>query len=307
VGGKYTLTAFIAIALADYGGSSPAALNSAVQYLVDNMTTVWDDAYALAVTSLALARINNPACDDVLTRLLEIAIKDGYGMHWQPHDIETTAYVALAMIEREMAQANEAIKWLSLQQNGQGGFGHTQDTVMALKALMTAARAQTRNVNLELTATASDGAVVAQFTVDSSNFDVLQIAKIDAGADIVLRASGSGEVLLDLTVHPVGYSAIAIFVVAYLVVMAEEFTHLRKSKPVLLAAGIIWGLIGWVYAGHGLTHAAEEAVRRATDSVDFANSSGECFERKWSVLTLAAIEHQAGNRDRALTHVRGAE
>lgn len=74
-------------------------------------------------------------------------------------------------------------------------------------------------------------------------------------------ASGSGEVALDLTVHPVGYSAIAIFVVAYLVVMAEEFTHLRKSKPVLLAAGIIWGLIGWVYAGHGLTHAAEEAVR----------------------------------------------
>jgi CD109 antigen len=198
VGGKYTLTAFIAIALADYDGGSPAALNSAVQYLVDNMTTVWDDAYALAVTSLALARIDNPACDEVLTRLLEIAIQDGEGIHWQPHDIETTAYVALAMIEREMAQANEAIKWLSLQQNGQGGFGHTQDTVMALKALMTAARAQTRNVNLKLTAAGSDGAVVAQFTVDSSNFDVLQIAEIPVGSGIVLKAEGSGEVRYQL-------------------------------------------------------------------------------------------------------------
>jgi len=54
---------------------------------------------------------------------------------------------------------------------------------------------------------------------------------------------------------------VIIFVVAYGFVMAEEFTHLRKSKPVLLAAGIIWAMIAVVYANHGLPHAAEEAVR----------------------------------------------
>ncbi|CAG0909656.1 unnamed protein product [Cyprideis torosa] len=43
--------------------------------------------------------------------------------------------------------------------------------------------------------------------------------------------------------------------------MAEEFTHLRKSKPVILAAGIIWGLIGWYYVQHGIPHEAEHAVR----------------------------------------------
>jgi NhaD family Na+/H+ antiporter len=43
--------------------------------------------------------------------------------------------------------------------------------------------------------------------------------------------------------------------------MAEEYTHLRKSKPVIIAAGLIWGLIAWVYASHGLTTAAEHAVR----------------------------------------------
>ena len=32
-----------------------------------------------------------------------------------------------------------------------------------------------------------------------------------------------------------------IFIIAYGFVMAEEFTGLRKSKPVILAAGIIWG------------------------------------------------------------------
>ena len=66
---------------------------------------------------------------------------------------------------------------------------------------------------------------------------------------------------LDLTGHWVGYAAIAIFVAAYALVMAEEFLHLRKSKPVILAAGVIWLLIGLVYAQNGDTKTAEEAIR----------------------------------------------
>ncbi len=73
--------------------------------------------------------------------------------------------------------------------------------------------------------------------------------------------AAAGKEWLDLTQHPVGYIAIAIFVIAYALVMAEEFTHLRKSKPVMLAAGIIWAMIGVVYASHDLHHAAEAAVR----------------------------------------------
>jgi NhaD family Na+/H+ antiporter len=77
---------------------------------------------------------------------------------------------------------------------------------------------------------------------------------------LALATTASGDTL-DLTHHPVGYWAIAIFVVAYLLVMAEEFTHLRKSKPVILAAGIIWAIIAAVYASNGMTHAAEAAAR----------------------------------------------
>ena len=66
---------------------------------------------------------------------------------------------------------------------------------------------------------------------------------------------------LDLTSHTVGYLALAIFAAAYLLVTAEEFTHLRKSKPVIIAAGLIWGLIGWVSTQAGLGHAAEAAAR----------------------------------------------
>jgi NhaD family Na+/H+ antiporter len=77
---------------------------------------------------------------------------------------------------------------------------------------------------------------------------------------LVLASDGSAH--LDLTTSWVGYTALAIFVVAYGLVMAEEFTHLRKSKPVVLAAGIIWLIIAYYYTTHhGDPHAAEQAVR----------------------------------------------
>ncbi len=74
-------------------------------------------------------------------------------------------------------------------------------------------------------------------------------------------ATGSSAEYLDLTGHSVGFLALIVFVVAYALVMAEEFIHLRKSKPVLLAAGIIWGMIAYVYASHDLPHATEQAIR----------------------------------------------
>lgn len=71
----------------------------------------------------------------------------------------------------------------------------------------------------------------------------------------------SGHKQLDLTTSGVGFAALAMFVVAYFFVMAEEFTHLRKSKPVIIAAGIIWAMIGVVYTHHGMSEMAEHAVR----------------------------------------------
>ena len=73
---------------------------------------------------------------------------------------------------------------------------------------------------------------------------------------------------LDLTDHRTGYYSVALFCLAYLLVMGEEFTNLRKSKPVILAAGAIWGMIGYQYGSHGLTQAAEEAFRH--NLLDFA-------------------------------------
>ncbi|WP_235015500.1 sodium:proton antiporter NhaD [Oceanicoccus sp. KOV_DT_Chl] len=61
--------------------------------------------------------------------------------------------------------------------------------------------------------------------------------------------------------HWVGYVAVGIFLLAYILVIAEEKIHLRKSKPVLLAAGLIWALIGLAYSSQAIPHAVEAAIR----------------------------------------------
>jgi NhaD family Na+/H+ antiporter len=74
-------------------------------------------------------------------------------------------------------------------------------------------------------------------------------------------AAENGHEPLDLTNSGIGFASLIIFVIAYFFVMAEEFTHLRKSKPVIIAAGVIWAMIGYVYMNHGMPELAEDAVR----------------------------------------------
>ena len=74
-------------------------------------------------------------------------------------------------------------------------------------------------------------------------------------------AEGGAPRLLDLTAHAVGYAAIGIFAVAYVLAMLEESTRLRKSKPMVFAASLIWVLIAAVYASGGLNEEAGRAFR----------------------------------------------
>ncbi len=74
-------------------------------------------------------------------------------------------------------------------------------------------------------------------------------------------ASEAAQQTLDLTSHWVGYTALTIFVLAYCLVILEEKFHLRKSKPVLLAAGLIWIAIAAYYKSQGMPDAAEAAIK----------------------------------------------
>ncbi len=85
------------------------------------------------------------------------------------------------------------------------------------------------------------------------------LALAESAMDTTMTMDQIQHALLNSWVGPI---AITIFVLAYLLVMAEEFTHLRKSKPVILAAGIIWALIAFMVPRMGGdVLAAEHAVR----------------------------------------------
>ena len=66
---------------------------------------------------------------------------------------------------------------------------------------------------------------------------------------------------LNATNSCLGLVAIFIFVIAYIFVILEEVTSLRKSKPVLLAAGIIWIIVAIIAKQQYLTNFASNAVK----------------------------------------------
>jgi NhaD family Na+/H+ antiporter len=77
-------------------------------------------------------------------------------------------------------------------------------------------------------------------------------------------ASASATEAVDttgLTTSALGIFSLLLFVAAYSLVIFEEQIHLRKSKPVLMAAGVIWVCVAITFTAMGNNHAAEEAIR----------------------------------------------
>ena len=70
---------------------------------------------------------------------------------------------------------------------------------------------------------------------------------------------------LDLTNHWAGYTALIVFALAYVLAMTEEVTELKKSKPMVFAASLIWILIAIVYVKGGMTEQAGIAFRTSLE------------------------------------------
>ncbi|WP_394246694.1 sodium:proton antiporter NhaD [Vibrio profundi] len=81
-----------------------------------------------------------------------------------------------------------------------------------------------------------------------------------AFAPAALASASNTQSPLDLTNSFPGFLALGLFSIAYIIVMMEEYLKLRKSKPVLLAAGLIWIIIGIVYQQHNMIDVAKQAL-----------------------------------------------
>jgi Na+/H+ antiporter NhaD/arsenite permease-like protein len=72
--------------------------------------------------------------------------------------------------------------------------------------------------------------------------------------------------MLDLTHSIYGVLGLIIFLLAYVLVMFEEALSLRKSKPMLLGASLIWALVGLAYAASGKQAEAANAATHVLES-----------------------------------------
>jgi Na+/H+ antiporter NhaD/arsenite permease-like protein len=79
-------------------------------------------------------------------------------------------------------------------------------------------------------------------------------------------AGTNPEQPLNLTRHWAGYIIVLLFAIAYILAMLEEVTELRKSKPMVFAASLIWIIIAAIYARNGLTEQAGLAFRTSLES-----------------------------------------
>ena len=74
-------------------------------------------------------------------------------------------------------------------------------------------------------------------------------------------ASQSEPTLTDFTGQWTGVMSLVAFAVAYLLVAGEAPLSLKKSKPMLVAAALIWVFVAIAYAGSGDSHTAEALFR----------------------------------------------
>jgi len=214
--GKTALTAYVAIALLEAGDKADAA--KAITYLEGQLDDI-DDAYTMAITAYALELGGSALSGQAHDKLMGMAQEDENGLHWgnveevEPMDqmggvampfrpmelnrsnaIEATGYATMALIKHGDAfDASRAAKWLVSQRNAYGGYGSTQDTVVALQALIeycTNARA-----DVDLTVTINAGGQIKQLRIKQNNFDVLQTVEVPLNQDITISAEGRGDAI----------------------------------------------------------------------------------------------------------------
>jgi CD109 antigen len=221
--GKDALTAFVAIALMTAGEHDSSG--KAIKYLEGKLPQM-TDPYGVAITAYALELAKSPETNTAHDKLMSLAKEDENGLYWgnpelpltettpapeggaapiapafrfqpQPNrsaEIETTAYATLALNSHDDAfNASKAAKWLVSKRNAYGGFGSTQDTVVALQALTEYATGS--RADADLTVTLKGGSVNQTLKINKDNYDVLQTVAVPVNTTIDMTVTGKGNAI----------------------------------------------------------------------------------------------------------------
>nr|XP_020143340.1 alpha-2-macroglobulin-like [Microcebus murinus] len=201
-----TLSAYVTIAFLEI---PLPVTHPVVRNAVSCLESAWKSAkegargshvYTKALLAYAFALAGNQdKRAEVLKSLHEESVKKDESVHWErpekpkpqeryfepqapSAEVEMTSYVLLAHLtaqpaptSEDLASATRIVKWITKQQNSQGGFSSTQDTVVALHALSKYGAATfTRTGKAVQVTVQSSGAFSTKFQVDNNNRLVLQ-------------------------------------------------------------------------------------------------------------------------------------
>lgn len=116
----------------------------------------------------------------------------------------------------------------------------------------------------------------------------LLLVCIGFNSNLVFASDQAHGGVQNYTSHWASIVAIIIFGISYVLVILEEQLHLRKSKPVLISAGVVWLIVALVYNAHGDTHTPEILVRH--NILEFA----ELFLFLLAAMTFINTMHERG-------------
>ena len=85
-------------------------------------------------------------------------------------------------------------------------------------------------------------------------FAVIAVFTLPALAETGAHSEADAALREGMIHNPWAIGALAVFFLSYLAVLFEEQTHLRKSKPVMLGAGLIWVFIAIIAPDYGVDH-----------------------------------------------------
>ncbi|TSK34711.1 Complement C4 [Bagarius yarrelli] len=225
-----SLTAFIAIALKQSlpfldreFDSVTNSISHATKFLLSRVDEL-QRPFSLAITTycLSLCLEDNSVALSAWARLKSMAIKVGDCKVWQDNDdmrllnekkqnwvpsavaltVETTAYALLAAIKlRDLEETKMAVCYLSSQENYEGGFKSTQDTIIALEALSEYAvslpQETLNNVSVQFTSEKKNAK--ENLSLMKKGEKIETDLKRLVGSDIIAKFTGNGQAKLKVT------------------------------------------------------------------------------------------------------------
>ncbi|XP_068037834.1 alpha-2-macroglobulin-like [Anomalospiza imberbis] len=230
VNDEVTLAAYITIALLEIPlPVTHSVVRNALFCLETAANQKENHVYTKALLAYAFALAGNREKRKALLDSLEKeAVRKDGSVHWQrpgkepeadlpfhryrapSAEVEMTAYVLLAHLtsqpapaQQELAFASLIAKWISSQQNPNGGFSSTQDTVVALQALsLYGAATYARSGAASKVALRSGGDFQQDFQVDPSNRLLLQRVPLpQVPGEYSVEVSGEGCVYLQTSLR----------------------------------------------------------------------------------------------------------